>query len=95
MTPEMRHQRTAIRADQPGAMGEEEITLEDLMDEEPASAAAPATFEQLLADGFPRQGGMAALVAISQMQDPGARMAPVQLGYQQILRMQTRAKPQR
>ena len=92
MTPEMRHQRAAIRADDSGAMGEEEITLEDLMDEQPVPVALPATFEQLLADGFPRHGGMAALVAISQMQDPDPRLAPVRLGYQQILRMQTRAK---
>ncbi len=73
-------------------MGEEEITLEDLMDGEAVPGALPATFEQLLVDGFPRQGGMAALVAITQMQDPGPRLAPVQLGYQQILRMQMRAK---
>jgi len=67
------------------------ITLEDLMALEPADAAPRLTFRQLLADGFPRQGGLAGLAAIEQMDDPGPQFAAVRRGYQQILKMQRRA----
>jgi hypothetical protein len=66
---------------------DDDITFEDLLDDEPA-AAAPASFSQLLADGFPRNGGMAELAAIAQLPDPGKRLAALQRGYQQILQKQ-------
>lgn len=68
-------------------MDDDDITFEDLLDDEPA-AAAPASFSQLLADGFPRNGGMAELAAIAQLPDPGKRLAALQRGYQQILQKQ-------
>ena len=69
-------------------MGAEEITFEDLLAGEPASAAAPATFKQLLADGFPHKGGLAALAAIEQMEEPPAQLAAVRQEYLRIVKMQ-------
>jgi hypothetical protein len=70
-------------------MSVDEITFQDLLAGEPA-AAAPSTFKQLLADGFPPQGGLAELAAIAQMEDPGEQFASVRQGYQQILKIQRR-----
>jgi len=71
-------------------MGAEEISFEDLLAEEPAPAAPPATFKQLLADGFPHKGGLAALAAIEQMEEPPAPLAAVRQEYLRIVRMQRR-----
>jgi hypothetical protein len=71
-------------------MGAEEISFEDLLADEPACAAPPATFKQLLADGFPHGGGLAALAAIEQMEEPGAQLADVRQEYLRIVRMQKR-----
>jgi len=72
-------------------MDADEITFEDLLDDEPGCAASPATFKQLLADGFPHKGGLAVLAAIERLEDPGPQLAPVRQGYLQILKMQRRA----
>jgi hypothetical protein len=87
----MRHESAPFHADDPDAMGADEITFEDLLADEPACGAPPATFKQLLADGFPHQGGLAGLAAIEQMEDPGPQLAAVRQGYLQILKMQRRA----
>jgi hypothetical protein len=71
-------------------MGAEDISFEDLVADEPACAAPPATFEQLLADGFPHRGGLAVLAAIEQMQDPGPHLAAVRQAYLQLVKMQRR-----
>ncbi len=68
-----------------------EITFEDLLDDQLACVAPPLTFEQLLVDGFPHQGGLEALAAVEQMADPGPQLAEVRRGYLQILKMQRRA----
>ncbi len=77
-------------------MDEDDISYQDLLDDEPAgtlpAGCAPASFAQLLADGFPIHGGMAALNAIAQLPDPGQHLAIVQRGYQQILAKQ-RGRP--
>jgi len=55
-------------------MNANEITFEDLLADEPACATSPMTFKQLLADGFPYQGGPEALSAIQRMPDPGPEL---------------------
>jgi hypothetical protein len=72
-------------------MNADEITFEDLLADEPACATSPMTFKQLLADGFPYQGGLEALSAIQRMPDPGPELVAVQHGYLQILKMQKSA----
>jgi hypothetical protein len=72
-------------------MGEKEVTFEDLLDDDGACAAPPLTFEQVLACGFPYRGGLAALTAITQIEDPGPRLATVRQAYLQILSLQKRA----
>jgi len=71
-------------------MGNDEITFEDLLSEEPACGAPPKSFGQLLADGFPHRGGLAELAAIEQLGDPGPKLAAVRHEYLQILEMQRR-----
>jgi len=68
----------------------DEITYDDLLADEPACMAPPRTFKQLLADGFPHNGGLAELAAIERMEDPGPQLASVRQGYLQILKIQTR-----
>jgi hypothetical protein len=70
------------------AMDADDITFEDLMGGESGREAPPMTFEQLLADGFPHRGGLEGLAAIERMPDPGPRLAAVQRGYLQILKIQ-------
>ena len=72
-------------------MDDDDITFEDLLDDDPTDTA-PASFAQLLADGFPPHGGMAELAAIAQLPDPGKRLAKLQRGYLQILQKQRRAE---
>jgi hypothetical protein len=72
-------------------MDSDEITFEDLLADEPAGGAPPMTFEQLLADGFPHKGGLAALAAIEHMADPGPQLSAVRRGYLEILKRQRRA----
>jgi len=71
-------------------MGADEITFEELQAGEPARARPPTSFQQLLADGFPCQGGLAALAAIEQMADPGPELAEVRRQYLQIVEVQRR-----
>lgn len=71
-------------------MGADEINYEDLA-EEPGQTAVPASFRQLLADGFPRGGGLKELAAIAGMQDSDTSIAAVRQGYRQILERQLRA----
>jgi hypothetical protein len=68
---------------------EDDITFDDLLDDEPAGTL-PTSFSQLLADGFPREGGIAALDAISRLPDPDQRLAGLQRGFEQILQKQRR-----
>jgi len=72
-------------------MGTDDITFEDLLADGPAGGAPPRTIGELLADGFPRAGGMAALGAIAQLPDPDSKYAAVQHQYLQILELQRRA----
>jgi hypothetical protein len=71
-------------------MGTDEITFDDLLAGEPASPAIPQTFAELLADGFPREGGLPALAAIQTMDDPGSRFTSLRNRYRQILELQRR-----
>jgi hypothetical protein len=87
----MRHQGTARLAEVAVVMGSDEITFEDLLADGPVCGAPPRTFGQLLADGFPREGGMAALSAIAQMPDPSSKHAAMRHQYLQILELQRRA----
>jgi hypothetical protein len=87
----MRYQRPPFKADEADAMAVREITFEDLLGGEPARVGPPASFEQLLADGFPLQGGLEGLLAIAQMTDPDPRFAEVRRRYLQILELQRRA----
>jgi hypothetical protein len=68
----------------------DDITLEDLMAGEPSRVRPPVSFQQLLKDGFPYQGGLEALAAIEQMPDPGPQLGDVRQGYLQIVAMQKR-----
>jgi hypothetical protein len=68
---------------------DDDISFDDLLDDEPASAL-PATYEQLRADGFPRNGGVAELAAIARLPEPGERLAALQRGFFQILEKQQR-----
>ena len=86
---EMRDQAFAQQDDIPD-VDDDDITFEDLVDDEP-DGTAPASFSQLLANGFPRNGGLAALDAIARLPDPGKRLAALQRGYLQILQKQRSA----
>jgi hypothetical protein len=86
----MRDQSASFRADVAGAMGTEDINFEDLLAEEPGCSALPTTFKELLAEGFPRHGGLEGLAAIEKMADPGPQLAEVRQGYLQILKIQRR-----
>ena len=68
---------------------DDDIRFEDLLDDEPAGAP-PANLAQLLADGFPRNGGVAELAAIAKLPDAGKRFEALQRGYLQILERQRR-----
>jgi hypothetical protein len=70
----------------------DDITLDDLLDDEAGSAPAPQSLGQLLADGFPIGGGMAALEAIQGLADPDSRFAMLRSGYRQILERQRRER---
>ena len=69
---------------------DDDITFDDLLDDEP-TGGQPMSFSQLLADGFPREGGMAELAAIAQLPDPGKHLAALQRGYRQLLEKQRRS----
>jgi len=73
-------------------MDAHEITYEELFaDDEPACPGLPKSFAQLLADGFPCQGGISALVAIEQLPDPAPQFAAVQRGVRKLLEEQRAA----
>jgi len=99
MTPEMRHKTPAFPAESALAMGGnsinsmdgDEISFEDLLCDEPALSTPATSFDQLLADGFPPNGGLEALAAIAGMEDPGPRLARVKLAYLEILKRQKRS----
>jgi hypothetical protein len=67
-----------------------EITFEDLLGDEPGRAGPPMSLRELLANGFPRHGGLEALAAIEQMADQDPRLAEVRQRYLQILELQRR-----
>lgn len=71
-------------------MDGDEITLEDLLDDEPASGSAPTSFKQLLADGMPLHCGVAGLAVVERMKDPGPELAQVRKEYLRLLEMQRR-----
>jgi hypothetical protein len=72
-------------------MGAEEITFEELVAAEPARLGPPMSFQQLLADGFPCQGGLEGLCAIEQLPDPGPQFSELRGKYLQIVELQKRA----
>jgi len=76
-------------------MDANEITFEDLLTEEPSGASAATSYERLLAEGFPRKGGLADLANIAQMADSGSRFAALRKGYLEILELQSRAQAMR
>ncbi len=91
--PEMRHEERTRNSDIAETMEPDEITFEDLLDDdERGCAALPQTFGQLLAEGFPRRGGLAQLAEIERMVDPEPRFAAVQQGYLRLLEQQRRAR---
>jgi hypothetical protein len=71
-------------------MDPDEITFDDLLDDEPAASQVPQSYEQLHADGFPRGGGLAALAAIQTLEDPGSRFVSLRTKYRQLLELQQR-----
>lgn len=77
------------RPDDKPDVDDDDITFDDLLDDE-AAGDTPMSFSQLLADGFPRDGGMAELAAIAQLPDPGKHLAALQRGYRQLLEKQRR-----
>jgi hypothetical protein len=87
----MRHQRARRRVDIHAMGAEDEITFNDLLAGEPATAVMPQSWAQLLAEGFPRGGGLAALDAIQNLADPDSRSVSLRNSYQQILDLQRRA----
>jgi hypothetical protein len=70
---------------------EDEISFNDLLAGEAASPVIPHTYAQLLAEGFPRGGGLAALAAIQNLADPDSRFVSLRNKYQQILDLQRSA----
>jgi hypothetical protein len=84
----MRDQAFA-RKDDIADVDDDDISFEDLLDSE-TDGVTPTSFSQLLADGFPPNGGLAALDAIAHLPDPGKRLAALQRGYLQILQKQRR-----
>jgi hypothetical protein len=81
--------QTFARRDDIQDVDDDDITFEDLLGDEP-EGTPPASFSQLLADGFPRNGGLTALDAIARLPDPGKRLAALQRGYLQLLQKQRR-----
>lgn len=72
-------------------MDSDEITFQDLLGDGTDERAQPASFAQLLAEGFPEKGGLAELAVIAQIPDPGPKFVAVRNGYLQILELQRRA----
>lgn len=66
----------------------DEITFEELLACEPVRIKRPSSFKQLLADGFPCEGGLEMLALIEQLDDPGPQFAEVRRRYLQILDLQ-------
>jgi len=87
----MRHEPALEGAETATEMDTEEITFEDLLTEDPGEAAEVSSFAQLLAEGFPRRGGLAELAAMARMADSDGRFAALQRGYLEILEAQNRA----
>jgi hypothetical protein len=71
-------------------MDPDDITFDDLLDDEPAASEMPRNYAQLHADGFPRGGGLAALAAIQGLDDPDPRFASLQDKYRRLLELQQR-----
>jgi hypothetical protein len=71
-------------------MDPDDITFDDLLDDEPAASEMPQSLEQLHADGFPRGGGLAALAAIQGLDDPDPRFASLRSKYRNLLELQQR-----
>ena len=74
-------------------MDAREISYDDLvLDDEGSGTATPTSVEQLLADGFPRGGGLEALEAIAQLEAQGARQAALAGQVRQLLQEQRAAR---
>jgi hypothetical protein len=71
-------------------MGDDEIRFEDLLDDEPASAGPPASFKELLEQGFSRHAGLRELEALAALDDPDPRFAALRSKLRQLLQVQTR-----
>jgi hypothetical protein len=69
----------------------DDISFNDLLDEPSSQSTAPATLDELLANGFPVAGGVADLAALAQLPDPGARHSALRQKYLKILELQQRA----
>jgi hypothetical protein len=78
--------------DKPDTMGDDEIRFEDLLDDEPAAVAPPASFRELLEHGISRQGGLRELEALAAMDDADPRFAAVRSKLQQLLCVQAQAR---
>jgi hypothetical protein len=92
-TPEMRHQGAGRHSDIPYAMGDDEITFEDLFaGDMPVSPGLPGSFPQLLDDGFPLGGGLPALAAIAQLAGTGSKIEAARRCYLEITEQQIRAR---
>jgi len=85
----MRHQQFPL-VDDVADVDDDDITFDDLLDDEP-EGTLPVTFEQLRAEGFPRNGGVAELAAIARLPNPGEQLAALQRGFVQILEKQQRS----
>jgi hypothetical protein len=72
-------------------MGADEISFDELMAEETTGESLPQSFSQLLADGFPRGGGMAELAQIANLQVSNPKHAAAQKKFLQLLQLQLRA----
>ena len=70
---------------------DDDITYNDLLDDQSEPAAAPSTLAELLSNGFPTDGGVAELAALAQLPDPGAQHAAVRQKYLKLLELQKRA----
>jgi len=71
-------------------MSVDEITFDDLLDDEPSNAGPITTMRQLRDTGFPPQGGLKALAAVQQLEDPDGELAALRQCYLQFLDIQKR-----
>lgn len=84
----MRHEPGLDRAETAVEMDADDITFEDLLKEETGEPTEVSSLAQLLAEGFPRKGGLAELSTIAQMVDTSGKFAALQQRYVEILEAQ-------